>query len=686
MGIDQQGEQCIKTFKGQGGQSRDTQNEHALLRDNIAHGTIKHMLDIGLHLSTDSKNNVSDENLNNEDQDAGPNNHHSYGKASQARFITHVLGFKSAILEIGNVFSNTSPDLLALHTAEVMPAIVASSYANMEQLGICQYELFKLKRIHLSEVNIDDPIKKNKVALFSNIPSVVIPKSEMTICHLKQDAHLFSRALTAKSQGREICLDELLIYEHREHPPSLSTYDGKLRHTTKSDILPILKSIEGDEIPIELPNFIEALILDGPYIVHLLKITSKKPATFNDYFLHVFNPYILHKLERCHEILIAWDVYKQGDSLKVGERRRRGTGGRLYQVGPQTLVPTDWHDFLRSDKNKEQLFFFLAACMAAFQYPEGNRVYTSSGDKTLHSAGMEDSNVDGGDFLGICNHEEADTRMILYVASAITRGASSVEIRSVDSDVVIIALSIFSVLIAMNENANLWVTLGTGTKVMSYHINAIFANLEKEMGPETAIALALFTSFTGCDTVSSFFGRGKATCFAAWRSQPQRISREIILSLKGDFIPLTVLSPTFQCLEILAISFYDKNSEDVHVNAARVTLSSQKKFDFELLPPTQSALLEHVNRAFYQSRVWLQSLLSIQTLPSPSDFGWMKVKGSWEILWSKEPMTCNDLITLVSCKCKKEGGCKGGNCGCLKHGLRCTDLCSCNCDENDPCP
>ena len=218
---------------------------------------------------------------------------------------------------------------------------------------------------------------------------------------------------------------------------------------------------------------------------------------------------------------------------------------------------------------------------------------------------------------------------------------------------------------------------------MSYHINAIFANLETEMGPETAIALAFFTAFTGCDTVSSFFGRGKSTCFAAWRSQPERITREIILALKGDFIPLTVLSPAFECAEILAISFYDKKSDDVHVNAARVTMSSQKKFDFEVLPPTQPTLLEHFNRAFYQSRVWLQSLLSIQTLPSPSDFGWMKVKNSWEILWSKQAMTCNDLITLVSCKCKKEGGCKGGNCGCLKYGLPCTDLCSCKCDEND---
>ena len=284
MGIDQQGEQCIKTFKGQGGQSHNTQNEHALLRDNIAHGTLKHMLDTGLHLSKDSKINVSDEHLNNEEQESGPKNHHSYGKASQERFITHVIGFKDAILENGNVFSNTSPDLIALHTAEVMPAVVASSYANMEQLGISQYELFKLKRIHLSELNIDDPIKKNKVALFSNIPSAVIPKSEMTICHLKQDANLFSRALTAKSQGREISVDELLKYEHRQYPPSLSTYDGKLRHATKSDILPILKGIEGDLTPIELPEFVDVIILDGPAIVLLLKLTRKKPATFNDYF------------------------------------------------------------------------------------------------------------------------------------------------------------------------------------------------------------------------------------------------------------------------------------------------------------------------------------------------------------------------------------------------------------------
>ena len=166
--------------------------------------------------------------------------------------------------------------------------------------------------------------------------------------------------------------------------------------------------------------------------------------------------------------------------------------------------------------------------------------------------------------------------MILYVASAFTRGGTIV-VRSVDSDVLIIAVSIFQELLVINKDANLWVTLGTGNKITSYHINAIFANVETEMGPETAFALAFFTTFTGCDTVSSFFGKGKSTCFLAWRSQSERILREIIGSLRGPFNPLTVLSNAFKCAEILAISFYDKNSEEINVNDARVTMATQKK-------------------------------------------------------------------------------------------------------------
>ena len=157
-----------------------------------------------------------------------------------------------------------------------------------------------------------------------------------------------------------------------------------------------------------VPDSITADVLDGPAIVHMLKVTDRKPSTFKDYFLDVFNPYIQNKLESSKEVLIAFDVYFE-NSLKAGERRRRGAGGRAFQVGLQTPIPKDWHDFLRNDKNKEGLFFFLADCIAVFQYPEGKHVYVSKGEQTLHSAGVEDSIVDGGGFLGTCNHEEADT-------------------------------------------------------------------------------------------------------------------------------------------------------------------------------------------------------------------------------------------------------------------------------------
>ena len=114
--------------------------------------------------------------------------------------------------------------------------------------------------------------------------------------------------------------------------------------------------------------------------------------------------------------------------------------------------------------------------------------------------------------------------------------------------------------------------------------------------------------FTGCDTCSSFFLKGKDTCYAAWMSQSERDLCVINACLRGDFTPFTILCDAFQCAEILAISFYDKNSEHVTVHEARVTMATQKKFDFEKLPPTQAALLQHTNRAFFQARIWLQSL------------------------------------------------------------------------------
>ena len=70
-------------------------------------------------------------------------------------------------------------------------------------------------------------------------------------------------------------------------------------------------------------------------------------------------------------------------------------------------------NFLRSDDNEDELFLFL---------------------------GKECQNTDG---LQPCSHEEADTRMLLHVKDAMNCGLKSVTIRTVGTDVVVLAVAHF---------------------------------------------------------------------------------------------------------------------------------------------------------------------------------------------------------------------------------------------------
>ena len=62
--------------------------------------------------------------------------------------------------------------------------------------------------------------------------------------------------------------------------------------------------------------------------------------------------------------------------------------------------------------------------------------------------------------------------------------------------------------------ANIWVAFGTGNNFKHIHINAVCNYL----GKEKSTVLPAFHSFTGCDTTSSFFGKGKKSAWEAWNS------------------------------------------------------------------------------------------------------------------------------------------------------------------------
>ncbi len=113
------------------------------------------------------------------------------------------------------------------------------------------------------------------------------------------------------------------------------------------------------------------------------------------------------------------------------------------------------------------------------------------------------------EYLQPCSHEEADARILLHVAHCARQGLRKVVIRTVYTDVVVLATGHFPAL-RLDE---LWVRVGVSTHFRQIAIHEIVKNVNEK-------ALMPFHAVSGCDTVSSFFGHGKKLPWLAWSYCP----------------------------------------------------------------------------------------------------------------------------------------------------------------------
>ena len=224
-----------------------------------------------------------------------------------------------------------------------------------------------------------------------------------------------------------------------------------------------------------------------------------------------------------------------------------------------------------------------------------------------------------------CNHSEADTRILLHLAHASEQGHTTAFVRTVDSDVVILAIRFFETL-GLTE---LWVGFGTGRKYRDIPVHTIYSDL----GPSKSLALPLFHSLTGCDTTSQFLGCGKKTAWAAWRSIPDLTNTLVALTNTPDLFSLE--SVHMQNIERFVVLMYSKGCGAAGVNEARHCLFTTGSRSLENLPPTQAALFQHVKRALLQaSFYWNQATSVQQEIPDFSEWGWHKDgTGTWQPLW-----------------------------------------------------
>ena len=243
----------------------------------------------------------------------------------------------------------------------------------------------------------------------------------------------------------------------------------------------------------------------------------------------------------------------------------------------------------------------------------------------------------------------ADTRMFLHAKDAAEKYHRRIRLRTVDTDVVLLAVST----VVSMENTQLWIAL----RYIPAH------EVATPLGAEKAQTRPMFHAFTGCDTVSSFAGKGKKTAFDTWRSF--NAATEVFARLVTR--PTSLDNVCMSVLESHVVLMYDRASDE-----------TTKARSIDAIPPTRAALLQHARRATYQGgHVWGQDL------PSPESWGWSKnpTRG-WEPMWTLLPEAAVSCSELLRCGCKK--GCRG-LCKCVKANLKCTSLCHCcgNCEHSD---
>ena len=102
-------------------------------------------------------------------------------------------------------------------------------------------------------------------------------------------------------------------------------------------------------------------------------------------------------------------------------------------------------------------------------------------------------------------HEDADRRLIYHVGQLPSR--TNVVVRTVDTDVVVIALGCFHQL----QDKRIWVesVIQSKNNLRYISINQLF----DQLGESLCKAMPFYHAFTGCDYISSFNRKGKIKLF-----------------------------------------------------------------------------------------------------------------------------------------------------------------------------
>ncbi len=388
-------------------------------------------------------------------------------------------------------------------------------------------------------------------------------------------------------------------------------------------------------------------------------------ANFGEFSLAMYFDVMKHSIGY-KRIDLVFDRYFEG-SLKEATRIERGQGPRYSFEGDLTELPFKMaENFLSNSENKDEMNQYLAKKLLEFHQSYQLLVATYKNTSLVSQTSC--SELDQHVPVRPCGAEEADQRLVRHTLNLISNGYKNILVRTIDTDVLTLLISHISQL-----------ELGDDVYIHAYLINSVkyydIIKTIRTLGLDTCHALPFFYAFSGCEIVSSFFGKGKCKMFDVWLHSVYKDDiTEIFIKLGNS--PIGVTPDQMDILEKYILELY--GSRDTSLAAARLDkFNKSKDNDLRSLPPSKNALHQHVLRACYQAGyLWRQSVEEIE-IPDPTEWGWEKdyVGSLFHPVWTtaKPLLTVTEFIKTCSCK---TGKCKTCNCATAK--LQCLSMCGCS--------
>ena len=257
------------------------------------------------------------------------------------------------------------------------------------------------------------------------------------------------------------------------------------------------------------------------------------------------------------------------------------------------------------------------------------------------------------------SNKDADTLVVQTAVTQTNGGNKSVQVLANDSDILFLLV----------YHGHQFQNLRFGD-VLIHQVWDVMTEAQRQW-------FLLAYAYSGCDTVSHIFGKGKVAIMKMFTDPKNgEILAPILEAFMNPDTPLEVIDREGVRLMQLIYGDISKSLGELRYIAYRKQIANGKVTP-ERIPTSEGAGKQHSRRTFSTLREWI--LLKVNLQPH----GWELRDDGFYPVYSTDPVAPIELFKLIYCNCK--GNCLTNMCNCFKNNVKCMPGICGSCDDPLSC-